>query len=98
MRVPVRLVTVALLGACAPNPKAPVTIMAILYDQSNKLGPQQTQLQTISNVATMSGIIGSLVGGEKIVLDPSNPAQKNLVGLSDEQLADALYAERGGAV
>ena len=98
MRVFVWLVAAAMLDGCAPNPPAPVSIMAILYDQSNTLGPQQTQLQTVSNVTALTGTIGTLVGGASIILDPTNPAQMNLLGLSDDQLANALYAERGGAV
>ncbi len=65
----------AIAVSCAPNPSAPVSIMAMLYDQTNTLGPQQTTLQTIQSVASMSGSVATLYGGgAEILLDPNNAA------------------------
>jgi len=84
--------------SCAPNPSAPVSIMAMLYDQTNTLGPQQTTLSTIQSISSMSGSVATLYGGAEILLDPMNAQQQMPTGLSPDQLASAFYASRGGAV
>jgi hypothetical protein len=98
MRKLVALAMVGLCASCEPATSGPVNIMAILYDQSNQLGPQQTTLTTLGNISHLKGIVGNMVGGAQIIIDPNNPAQANLLGLSDEQIADALYTDRGGDV
>jgi hypothetical protein len=87
-------IVIAVLCACQPNPKAPVTIMAMLVDNTNKLAPKQTQLQTVSSVVNLKGTVGDMVGGAVITVDPA----KSLNGLSDQQVADTLYSDRGGDV
>jgi hypothetical protein len=84
--------------SCAPNPSAPVSVMALLYGSNNKLGPQQTQLTTISSVVKLQGAVVNFVGGAGITLDPNDMQQQNLLGLTDQQLIDALYTSRGGDV
>ena len=95
MRFACALVVFLALG-CGPNPKAPVTIMALLYNNANKLGPRETQLETITNVVGLKGSVVNLVGGASIVIDPSDPAQQ--MAVSDQQLIDALYRARGSEV
>lgn len=88
--------TMFLALGCGPNPKAPVTVMALLYNNANKLGPRETQLETVSNVVALKGSVVNLVGGASIVVDPNDPALLNAV--SDQQLIDALYRSRGSEV
>lgn len=84
---------------CAPNPKAPVDIMALLYNTGNKLGPRQTQLETIGNVAALKGSVVNLVGGASITLDSQNPLQQQLTSASTaNDVANAFYTARGSEV
>jgi hypothetical protein len=99
MRTLVALAMVGLCASCEPATSGPVNIMAILYDTSNQLGPQQTTLTTLGNISHLKGIPGNMVGGAQIIIDSSNPLQQqDLTTLSDEQIADALYSDRGGDV
>src|SRR5262245_36517636 len=95
MRLPVLLV---LLVGCAPNPKAPVSVMALLPNLAGKLGPKQSQLDTIQNVVGLQGSAVKFLGNASIVFDSTDPAQANLGSLSDDQLQDALYRSRGTSV
>lgn len=84
--------------ACAPNPKAPVKVMALLLNNANTFGPRETELETISSIVGLKGSVVNFVGGASIVLDPTDPQQQNLGALSDDQLANALYRARGTEV
>jgi hypothetical protein len=91
------LATVALLCACGPNPAAPVKVMALLY-KSGRLQPQQTELSTLASLTALKGTAAELVGGASVVIDPTDPAQRDLSALTQSQLEDALYRDRGGDV
>lgn len=97
MRLPVAFFCLIALG-CAPNPQAPVNIMALLYNNANKLGPRQTTLDTVQNVTALKGSVVNLVGSGGITLDPMDARQQNLLSLSDDELKDTLFTSRGGDV
>ncbi|MBK7860307.1 MAG: hypothetical protein IPJ65_17195 [Archangiaceae bacterium] len=96
MRVAVAVLMVAFLVACGPNVKAPVTVMALLYNGSNKLGPKQTTLDTVTNITALKGTVVNLVGGAGVTVnDPDGP---DPFSLSDEELLNAELTSRGGDV
>jgi hypothetical protein len=97
MRLPVACLVVFAIS-CAPNPQAPVSVMALLYGSNSKLGPKQTTLDTVKSVVKMQGSVVTLLGGGGITIDPNDMQQQNLLTLTDQQLIDALYTTRGGDV
>ena len=92
---PIALLSLSLtvaLAACQPNGK---TVMALLYDQTGKLKPTQTELPTITSIANLKGSAAQLVGGARIVLN--DPSQPEIAG-SDDQIANQLLRDPGGDV
>lgn len=99
MRLPIAVAFLATQAClCSPNPKAPVTIMALLYDNANRLGPRQTELETLTQVAGLKGTVVNMVGGASIVVDQTDPLQQDLGNKSDTEIANALYRARGSEV
>src|SRR5688572_9259753 len=89
----------SLLVACGPNPKPPVAIMALLYNNANKLGPRETRLNTITNTTALKGTVINMVGGGALAIDPADPLQNALnANSSDQQVFDAFIRARGSDV
>ncbi len=84
------------LAACAPNPPAPVSVMAIVPSLTGTYETRQISLSTITSITALSGTVVTLVGGAVVTIDPNDPAQKSAV--TDEQIAAVLQSNRGGAV
>jgi hypothetical protein len=88
--------------ACAPNPPAPVSVMVLVYHMNDKACgaagncylPEVKQLKTVTDVVSMQGSVGNFIGGAKIVLNSSDPAQANAQTEADF-LAAAIKKEGG---
>jgi hypothetical protein len=92
-----RLAAVVALGACAPSPTAPVSVMAIVEQSDGTYQPTQVQLNTISDIVAMKGSVIDIVGNARIVLDPNDPALQTS-GLTDQQVEAILLKNKGQAV
>lgn len=96
---PLAAALVALACACGPNVKAPVKIMALLYNNAGKLGPGEATLDTVANITALKGNVVNLVGGAGLFLDRDDPSQMALtLDSTDQQVFDAFVKTRGGDV
>ncbi len=85
----------ACLSACGPNPKAPVRVMALLPDQAGAFQTTEVELTTVSNVTTLKGDVVQFVGGARVVLDPTDPLQANILNMTDSQRYEVLVKDQG---
>jgi hypothetical protein len=101
-----RLVAVALVGglvgvACGPNPKPPVKVMALVPNTEGALSQLQVELQTMTNLTSISGQVAQFIGGASVVLDAEDPLQNangGLAGQSDAQRWASIVKNEGMAV
>jgi hypothetical protein len=101
---------VFLVCACAPNVKAPVSVMALVLSTDGTYGPQQVQLQTVTDIVGLNGPTLNMIGGARIVVDPNDPLLSRLgPNPTNQQLAQvylkdpgrdvsASYLEKGGVL
>ena len=87
---------VAVLAACAPNPPAPVKVMAIVPSITGTYETRQVDLTTITSITSLTGSVVTLVGGSVVEINPSDPAQ--MAAVTDEQISQVLQPTPGGAV
>jgi hypothetical protein len=92
-----RLTAVLALGACAPNPTSPVSIVAVVQGKDGTYAPTTVQLNTLSDIVAMKGSVADVVGNARIVLDPNDPALQQ-TGLTDQQVESILLQDRGQSV
>jgi hypothetical protein len=92
-----RLTVVLALGACAPNPSAPVSVVAIVQGKDGTYAPATVQLNTLSEIVPMKGSVANVIGNARIVLDPNDPALQQS-GLTDLQVENILLKNRGQSV
>lgn len=82
----------ALVAGCGPNPKAPVKVMALVPNaESGTVTTAQVELTTVTDATALKGSVLSLVGGNTVVVDASDPLQ-NLNGGIQNQTDDQRYA------
>ena len=62
----------ALLASCAPADKAPVKVRALVLSSNGKYVPQQVELKTIADMASLEGQVVKFVGGSQVRLDPND--------------------------
>ncbi len=91
------LAALALLGvACAPNPAAPVNVMALIPTVKGNFSPFQTELTTIKSITNLQGTVATVKGGARVRIDPNDPLLKAAV--TDDQIYAALMKDPGGDV
>lgn len=91
----------ALLGACGPNPKAPVKVMALIPDEAGAFQTTQIELTTVKDVVALKGDVVTLVGSTRVVLDPNDPIQQingGIQGMTDDQRYEAIVKDKGADV
>jgi hypothetical protein len=66
----------ALLASCAPADKAPVKVRALVLSSNGKYVPQQVELKTIADMASLEGQVVKFVGGSQVRLDSNDPLQR----------------------
>jgi hypothetical protein len=81
--------------SCGPNPPAPVKVMAIIPTETGAYETREVQLQTITSLSNLKGSVAELVGAARIVVEDSDPLQRNLPGLTDDQRFEVLVRDRG---
>lgn len=95
------LAPIVALWACAPNPPAPVQVMALAPNQTGAYATVQVELKTLSSLANLKGSVAELVGGTRVVVDPNDPVQ-NLNGgiqnMTDDQRYEVLVKDKGADV
>lgn len=95
------LAPIAALWACAPNPPAPVQVMALAPNQTGAYATVQVELKTLSSLANLKGSVAELLGGARVVVDPNDPLQ-NLNGgiqnMTDDQRYEVLVKDKGADV
>ena len=84
-----------LVVSCGPNPPAPVKVMAIIPTETGSYETREVQLTTISNLTALKGTIAELVGAGRIIVDDSDPLQRNLPALNDTQRFEVIVRDRG---
>jgi hypothetical protein len=90
-----------LLAACGPNPKAPVQVMAFVPGIDGQFTTTQVELKTVSNLLALKGSVVEFVGGNRVVIDDSDPLAAISGGLqnqSDEQRYEILVKDKGADV
>lgn len=91
----------AFMAACAPNPKAPVRVMALTPSEAGAFQTTEVQLTTVEDIVTLQGSVVDFVGSTRVVLDPNDPLQNLNGGLgnqTDEQRYEVLVKDKGGDV
>lgn len=97
--LPLVALTLALAGACAPNPQAPVKVMAVTASASNAYGPNLVELKTIESITEVRGKVATFIGGARVVVDPNDPLfALNNGNPTEEQLITILLKDQGGPV
>jgi hypothetical protein len=95
------LAPLAALWACAPNPPAPVRVMALAPNETGAYTTVQVELKTLSSLANLKGSVAEFLGGNRVVVDANDPLQ-NLNGgiqnMTDEQRYEVLVKDKGGDV
>lgn len=95
------LAPIVALWACAPNPPAPVQVMALAPNETGAYATVQVELKTLSSLANLKGSVAELMGGNRVVVDANDPLQ-NLNGgiqnMTDEQRYEVLVKDKGGDV
>ena len=91
----------AFITSCGPNPKAPVKVMALIPDEAGAFQTTQVELTTVSNVVALKGDVVVMIGGTRVVLDPTDPLQQlngGIANMTDEQRYEVIVQEKGGDV
>lgn len=92
------LASIATLWACAPNPPAPVQVMALAPNQTGAYATVQVELKTLSSLANLKGSVAEFVGGNRVLVDANDPLQ-NLNGgiqnMTDDQRYEVLVKDKG---
>jgi hypothetical protein len=96
MRFPGLVVSLLVCAACAPNPKAPANVMALVPTVKGDFSPFETQLTTVSDVVALKGSVLQMKGGARVRIDPSDPAL--VAAMSDDQIKTALLKDQGSDV
>lgn len=91
------LVALLALAACGPNPAPPVRVMAIVPGPNAAYETREVSLETLTNATTLTGSIGKLYGGSRIVIDPTDPLLQSK-SLTDDVLEKVLLKDLGGDV
>lgn len=86
----------AALVACAPNPAPPVQVMALVEKGPNTYQPSQVQLELVTDVVSLSGPLGSVLGNARLVLDGNDPLWTNAT--TDEGRIAAITKQPGNPV
>ncbi|MEN9797918.1 MAG: hypothetical protein RL653_1614 [Pseudomonadota bacterium] len=86
----------AALAACAPNPSPPVQVMALVEKGPNTYQPSQVQLEQVTDVVSLSGPLGKVLGNARLVLDGNDPLWVN--ASTDEGRAAAITKQAGSPV
>ncbi len=86
----------ALLASCAPDAPAPVKVRALVLSSNGKYVPQQVELKTIANMASLEGQVVKFVGGSQVRLDPNDPLLRQVT--TEEAFERALVKNPGRSV
>ena len=98
MRIFAAACALAVLFACGPNPKPPVKVMAVVPSVSGPYETRQVELTTITNLTTLQGSVAKLIGGARVVFDPTDPMQTDVLTMDDATRYSVLVKEKGGDV
>ena len=85
---------VLLVAACAPNPAAPVKVMAIVPSLTGAYETRQIELTTITSITRLQGSVVKLVGGVVVEINSADPQQ--MAARTEEEYAKVLE-KNGGA-
>lgn len=91
----------AALLACAPNPPAPVKVMALAPNESGAYATVQVELKTVANFANLKGSVAELMGGNRVVVDANDPLQNlngGIANMTDEQRYEVIVKDKGADV
>lgn len=86
-------IVVLVFAACAPNPQAPVQVVALVAKTPGSYEPTQVELTTIKDLVGVKGDVAKYVGGARIVISPNDP-----VNLSDDAYQKFITKNEGGDV
>jgi len=95
------LPSIAALCACAPNPPAPVQVMALAPNASGAYATVQVELKTVASLANLKGSVAELMGGNRVVVDPNDPLQNlngGIANMTDDQRYEVLVKDKGADV
>jgi hypothetical protein len=95
------LPSIAALCACAPNPPAPVTVMALAPNDTGAYATVQVQLKTVGEFANLKGSVAELMGGNRVVVDANDPLQSlngGIQNMTDDQRYEVLVKDKGADV
>lgn len=86
------------LCACAPNPEAPVQVMALVPNESGAYATVQVALTTLSDFTALKGSVAEFKGGNRVIVDPNDPLQGlngGLQNMSDDERFEVLVKNKG---
>jgi hypothetical protein len=87
-RIAGAVAALALLVSCAPDPKAPVKVVVLVYDHAGRYQPQTVELTTPTDLVALGGPVARIVGGASFDL-----SAKGLAGVpADATLQQVLKA------
>lgn len=82
--------------ACAPETKAPVSVMALVLNNNSTYEAKEVQLHTIRDVVGLQGGVANLRGGAQVIIDSQDPLfAATGDSPSDKQLEEILLKNPG---
>ena len=72
--------------------------MAVTQGKDGLYGPTQVTLTTVSDIIALKGTAAQLVGGARIVINPSDPELQGSGALSAPQVVNIFLKDKGGDV
>lgn len=76
-------------------------VMALIPDEAGAFQTTAVELTTVSNIVTLKGDVVTMVGGTRVVIDPTDPLQQlngGIAMMTDEQRYEVIVKEKGGDV
>lgn len=88
-------------ASCGPNPPPPLKVMALVPNQAGAFSTTLVELKTLTQFTALKGSVAEFMGGNRVVLDSTDPLQNlngGLLNMTDEQRYEVLVKDKGSDV